>query len=293
VAGELTPVSTEVAELGEGARWDADRGELLWVDILAGVLRRAVEDGPGLRTVAEKSIGEPLSAIAPLASGDGWLCAAGRGFRHLAPDGTVTPLLDTEPEGVRMNDAACDPEGRFWAGSMASDQHPGGGRLLRCDPDGTVRVVLPRADVANGLGWSPDHRTLYHADSGTGVVTAYDPATMAGRVLIRPDHGVPDGLTVDDQGGLWVALHGAGEVRRYGPDGRTLSVWPLPVSQPTSVAIGGASGRRLFVTTAWQGMTPEQRAAEPDAGRVFAADAGVTAPAVRPYRGELPGRIQG
>jgi len=285
-------VSEEVAELGEGARWDAERGELLWVDIMAGVLRRAVEDGAGLHTVAELSIGEPLGAVAPLASGEGWLCAAGRGFRHLAPDGTVTRLLDTEPEDVRMNDAACDPEGRFWAGSMAYDQRPGGGRLLRCDPDGTVHVMLPRADIANGIGWSPDGRTLYHADSGTKVVTAYDPGTMEGTVLIRPEHGSPDGLTVDAEGALWVALHGAGEVRRYAPDGSTLSVWPLPVSQPTSVAIGGASGRRLFVTTAWENMTPQQRAGEPDAGRVFAADAGVSAPGVRPYRGALP-RVRG
>ena len=286
---ELTPVSVEIAELGEGARWDADRGELLWVDIMAGVLRRAVEDGAGLRTVAELSIGEPLGALAPLADGAGWLCAAGRGFRLLAPDGTVTPLLDTEPADVRMNDAACDPQGRFWAGSMAYDQRPGGGRLLRCEPDGTVRTVLPSTHIANGLGWSPDGRTLYHADSGTKVVTAYDPETMAGRVLIRPERGAPDGLTVDDEGALWVALNGAGEVRRYAPDGSTLSVLPLPASKPTSVAIGGVSGRRLFVTTAWENMTPQQRAGEPEAGRVFAADVGVTAPPVRPYRGRLPG----
>src|SRR5829696_8262922 len=191
VAEELRPVSAEVAELGEGARWDADRGELLWVDILAGVLRRAVEDGPGLRTVQELRIGEPLGAAAPLAGGDGWLLAAGRGFRRLHPGGTVTALLDTE-------------------------------------------------------------------------------------------------------GALWVALHGAGEVRRYGPDGATLHVWPLPVSQPTSVAIGGAGGRRLFVTTSWENLDRAQRAAQPDAGRVFAAgDAGVEAPPVRAYRGALPAAYRG
>ncbi|HEY6749385.1 MAG TPA: SMP-30/gluconolactonase/LRE family protein [Mycobacteriales bacterium] len=292
MSGKLRPVSAEVAELGEGPRWDAGAGELLWVDIMAGVLRRAVEDGDGLRTVAAFAVGEPLGAAAPLADGDGWLLAAAGGFRHLTADGTVTALLDTEPADVRMNDAACDPDGRFWAGSMAYDQRPGGGRLLRCDPDGTVRVVLPHATVANGLGWSPDGRTMYHADSGTGVVTAYpvDGGELGeGRVLIRPEHGVPDGLTVDAEGGLWVALHGGGEVRRYDPAGATLSVWPLPVSQPTSVALGGASGRRLFVTTAWENFTPEQRAVEPDAGRVFAADdAGVSAPPVRPFRGLLP-----
>jgi sugar lactone lactonase YvrE len=117
---------------------------------------------------------------------------------------------------------------------------------------------------------------------------------MAGRVLIRPERGVPDGLTVDDEGCLWVALHGAGEVRRYDPAGTTLSVWPLPVSQPTSVAIGGASGRRLFVTTAWENFDEAERARQPEAGRVFAADdAGVGAPPVRPYRGMLPARLAG
>lgn len=292
------PVSAETAELGEGARWDAATGELLWVDILAGRLRRAVEDGAGLRTVATVGIGEPLGAAAPVVGG-GWLLAAGRGFRHLAPTGEVTALLDTEPDGVRMNDAACDPEGRFWAGSMAADQagpDRAMGRLLRCDPDGSVRVVLSTATVANGLGWSPDGRTLYHADSGPGVITAYpmDPATGElgpGRELVKPDRGVPDGLTVDDEGALWVAVHGAGEVRRYAPDGATLAVIALPVSQPTSVAIGGASGRRLFVTTAWEKLDERRRAAEPDAGRVFAVDdVGVTAPPVRPFRGTLPSR---
>jgi len=289
VAGDLTPVSVEAAELGECARWDAERGELLWVDIMAGVLRRAVEDGDRLRTVAELSIGEPLSAIAPIADREGWLCAAGRGFRHLAADGTVTRLLDTEPADVRMNDAACDLQGRFWAGSMAYDQRAGGGRLQRCDPDGGVRVVLPTATIANGLDWSPDGGTLYFADSGVGILTAYDPETMTGRVLVQPDRGVVDGLTVDDEGAIWAALNGGGEVRRYAPDGSTLAVLPLPVSQPTSVAIGGASGRRLFVTTAFENMSREQRAREPEAGRVFAAEVGVGAPPVRPYRGKLPG----
>ena len=288
MAGDLTPVSVEAAELGECARWDADRGELLWVDIMAGVLRRSVEDGDRLRTVAVLSIGEPLGAVAPIADREGWLCAAGRGFCHLAPDGTVTRLLATEPADVRMNDAACDPQGRFWAGSMAYDQRAGGGRLQRCDPDGGVRVVFPTATIANGLGWSPDGRTLYYADSGVGILSAYDVETMTGRVLVRPEHGVVDGLTVDDEGAIWAALNGGGEVRRYAPDGSTLAVLRLPVSQPTSVAIGGKSGRRLFVTTAYENMSDQQRAREPQAGRVFAAEVGVGAPPVRPYRGKLP-----
>jgi sugar lactone lactonase YvrE len=188
-----------------------------------------------------------------------------------------------------MNDAACDRQGRFWAGSMAYDQRAGAGRLLRCDPDGSVRVMLPTATIANGLGWSPDGRTLYHADSGVGIVTAYDPETMVGRVLIRSERGAADGITVDDEGAIWAAMNGGGEVRRFAPDGSTLSVLPLPVSRPTSVAIGGASGQRLFVTTSYENMTPDERAQEPEAGRVFAVEVGVGAPPVRPYRGELPG----
>ncbi|HZB51369.1 MAG TPA: SMP-30/gluconolactonase/LRE family protein [Mycobacteriales bacterium] len=288
------PVSVESAELGEGARWDAATGELLWVDIVAGILRRAVEDGPGLRTVAEVHLAEPLGAVAPVAGG-GWLLAAGRGFRHLAPDGGVTTLADTEAAGVRMNDAACDPQGRLWAGTMAEDKAPGGGRLLRCDPDGTVAVVLPAATIPNGLGWSPDGGTLYHADSGPGVVTAYpvDPATGRlgpGRELVRPAGGVPDGLTVDDEGALWVAVNGAGEVHRYSPAGQRLATVRLPAAQVTSVAIGGAGGRRLFVTTAREGSADP----EPDAGRVFAVDdVGVGAPPVRAYRGALPRVLSG
>jgi sugar lactone lactonase YvrE len=289
----LRPVSTEVAELGEGPRWDAARGELLWVDILGGVVRRTVEDGDDLRTVAAYDVGEHVGAAAPLASGDGWLLAAGPGFRLLREDGTVTFLRDTEAAGVRMNDASCDPAGRFWAGSMAYDQHPGGGRLVRCDLDGTVAVVLPAATVANGLGWSPDGTTMYHADSGAGVVTAYpfgDGELGPGTVLVRTGKGVPDGLVVDDEGSLWVAVNGAGQVHRYAADGTRLAVLPVPgVSQPTSVAIGGASGTRLFVTTAWEGFDAGRRRAEPDAGRVFAADdTGVTAPAVRAFPGVLP-----
>jgi sugar lactone lactonase YvrE len=295
---EPRPVSSEVAELGEGARWNAAGNELIWVDLLAGVLRRSVEDGDGLRTIGELTIGEPLGAVAPVENG-GWLLAAARGLRRLTPDGAIEHLLDTEPDGVRMNDAACDPQGRFWTGSMSYDQRPGGGRLLRCDPDGTVTVAVPGTTIANGLGWSPDGRTLYHADSGPGVVTTYpvEPATGElgpGEQLIKPENGVPDGLTVDDEGCLWVALHGAGEVRRYAPDGRTITVVRLPVSQPTSVAIGGASGRRLFITTAWESFDERQRAAQPDAGRVFAVDdVGVGAPPVRPYRGDLPTRLRG
>jgi sugar lactone lactonase YvrE len=182
-----------------------------------------------------------------------------------------------------MNDGACDPQGRFWAGSMALDETPGAGSLYRLDPDGDVTVVQRGLTIANGLGWSPDGTTMYHADSGAGTVTAYDFDGARGeierpRVAVRPEHGAPDGLTVDEEGMLWVALFGGSAVVRYDPEGRELARVPLPVSQATSCAFVGT---RLFITTAARDVA----GAEPDAGRVFAADAGVSGPPAVPFAG--------
>jgi sugar lactone lactonase YvrE len=294
-------ISDEAAELGEGPRLDARTGEVLWVDILAGRLHRCGWEAGRLRPVATVEVGRHLGAVAPVdAPGRGWVAAAGQGFAHVAEDGTVTVLAEPEAgQGgrTRMNDGACDPQGRFWAGSMAYDERPGAGTLYRMGHDGTVTPVVTGVTISNGLGWSPDGTTMYYADSGAGTLDAFDFDGVSGnlerrRTLVRCEGpGVPDGLWVDDEGCLWVAMWGGGAVRRYAPDGGLLHTWPLPVSQPTACCFAGPARDTLIITSARSGLPAEALADQPAAGRVMAIDTATTGPAATPYRprsGVLP-----
>ncbi len=296
-----TVAAPSAAEHAEGPRWDADRAELLWVDISGGLLRRGTVTADGaLADVAAHRGGDTVGAVAPAAAG-GWLLAAGGGFTSLAPDGTARVLLDLAGEGggeesggTRMNDAACDPAGRFLAGTMAFDQRPGAGTLYSLDLDGTVRTLLDGLTVSNGLGWSPDGGTFYLADSGPGLLHAFDYDVASGdlahgRVLLEfaDDDGVADGLTVDDEGCLWTALWGARQVRRYAPDGELLAVVEVPVAQTSACCFAGPGRDLLVVTTSAEGMSEADRAGQPEAGRLFTVRPGVTGPPASVYRGPL------
>ena len=167
--------TAEQTLLGEGTRWDAGRGELLRVDILAGrFYRDRVADDGALIPVQAYRLPFTVGAVAPVHGDDGWLLAAGRGFVRLRSDGSMTALAEVAPEGTRMNDAACDPQGRLWAGTLAHDHHQGGGALYRLDQRGRTELVLGDLTISNGLGWSPDGATMYLVDSGPGVVNAFD-----------------------------------------------------------------------------------------------------------------------
>jgi sugar lactone lactonase YvrE len=283
--------TTEQTVLGEGARWDARRGELLRVDILRGrVFRDVVAPDGGLRSAQTYQLPVPVGAIAPVWNDDGWLLAAGGGFVHLASDGATRDLADVVAAGARMNDAACDARGRCWAGSLADDHRPGGGALHRLDTDGRVETVLDGLTIPNGIGWDPDGETMYLVDSGPGEVFAFsfDPdrgAITAGRVLITVSRhdGTPDGLTVDAAGDLWVAMYGGGRVHRYAPDGMLREVVAVPALQTTCCAFGGVGLRRLYVTTATEGWTDEQRSADPAAGLVYRVDTGATGLPAAPF----------
>lgn len=276
------PATERAYAFGEGLRWDADRGELLWVDLLAGRLHRAPVDRLDETTTTE--VGHPLGAFAPDTRG-GFLLAAGQGLAHLSASGEVTPRTLLEPESARMNDAACDPAGRFWAGSTAYDEREGAASLYRVDLDGSTTAVLRGLTIANGPAWSPDGAVLYLDDSGRGVLLAYDVADDGGlsgeRELVRFDSGAGDGLTVDDEGFLWVAVFGGGAVHRYDPAGRLVARVEVGASQVSSCCL--ADGR-LYATTVAEGLSEP----EPGAGRLFVADVGASGPPVRPYRGALP-----
>ena len=173
-AGESVPCATDQHELGEGARWDARLDELLRIDIPAGrVYRDTIDDDGDLVPVRMYELDGTVGSLAPIADDEGWLVSAGRGFVHLSPDGAVRPIAEVAPVGTRMNDGACDPQGRFWAGTMAEDHSPGGGALYRLGRDGRTETILEGLSISNGLGWSPDESTMYLADSGPGEVYAF------------------------------------------------------------------------------------------------------------------------
>jgi sugar lactone lactonase YvrE len=288
------PGTTEQTLLGEGARWDARRDELLRVDIVAGrVFRDRVSADGSLELVRSYDVPGTVGAIVPIDGDDGWLLAAGRGFAHLSPDGAIRVLAEVVDDDSRMNDGACDLQGRFWAGSLAHDHRDGAGALWRFERDGTVTRMLDGLTIPNGIGWSLDRRTMYFIDSGPRLIRAFDFDDRVGeisneRVLVAVDAsvGAPDGLTIDAAGDLWVAVYDGGRVQRYTPDGTLREEHVVPAAQTTSCAFGGPGLHRLYVTTATEDWSDAERLAEPTAGVVYHLDTNATGRPADPFRPE-------
>jgi sugar lactone lactonase YvrE len=236
-----------------------------------------------LTVLRDYEIGCPVGVAVPLAGlGQGWVLAAGDGFRHLAEDGAVTTLAAGLTIGQdQMNDGVCHPDGSFWAGSQALPRAPRAA-LFRLSAAGTVTTMLTGLTVANGIDFSPDGQTLYFVDTlphrRLEAISLYAGVPGERRTIVEVAGGNPDGLVLDDEGCLWVAVWDAGEVRRYAPTGELLVTVELPVPRPTAVCFQGST---LVITTASLGLT------DPPAGsgHLFAVDAGVTGPAARPWRG--------
>jgi sugar lactone lactonase YvrE len=292
--GQAVACATDQHELGEGARWDARRDEFLRIDILAGrIYRDTIDDDGDLVPVRMYELEGTVGSLAPVEGEDGWLVSAGRGFLYLSPDGSVRSIAEVAPAGTRMNDGACDPHGRFWAGTMAEDHSPGGGALYRLGRDGRTDVMLDGLSISNGIGWSPDEQTMYLADSGPGVVDAFafdaDEGTISDRrTLVRAadGEGSPDGLTVDAAGDVWVAFYNGGRVNRYSPEGELHDVLRVPTAQTTSCAFAGPGLSSLYVTTATEFWNDEQRAAEPAAGLVYRFETDAAGRPAAPFRPE-------
>ena len=294
---EVTAWSLEPGLLSEGPGWHEERQELLWVDILGRCFHRAtLTAGGGPDHVRTMALDRHVGAVAPV-TGGGYVLAAGQGFIFVDEAGSVRELAQPEVENVnvRMNDGACDPQGRFWAGTMAYDESPGAGTLYRLELDGSCSTVLSGLTISNGIGWSPDGGTMYLSDSGTGLVEAFDFDDVTGaiggrRALVHIDRPgmAPDGLTVDEQGDIWVGLYGGWAVNRYGPEGSLRDTVRIPVAQATSCAFGGRDGRTLFVTTGREGLEEAALERQPDAGRVFSVTGlGARGPGCAPYRGPV------
>ena len=272
-----------VAYHGEGPVWSDRWGGLRWVDMLAGDVLSLADDGD----VGRRHVGDVAAALRPR-EGGGAVIAVERGFALEDADGSVTALdpVWADPS-VRMNEGGCDPDGRFWCGSMAYDRRPGGAALYRLDPDGSVRVGLDGVTISNGLEWSPDGGLAYYADTPTHRVDVLDYDRDTGLTGRRPfvrlsDDERPDGLTVDALGGVWVALNGSGVVHCYAPDGVLVEVVEVGARQVTACTFGGRGLDQLFVTTSRENLRPDE---DPAAGSLFRAEVGVRGRPVREFAG--------
>ena len=191
--------------------------------------------------------------------------------------------VEIDRPGQRMNDGACDAAGRFWAGTMCMQERPGLGSLYRLDPDGSSHRILTGVGISNGIDWSLDGATMYYVDSLTQRIDRFDfdPATgsVCNRrafVTIDPAEGCPDGLTVDAEGGIWLALWGGSAIHRYRPDGTLERVLRVPVTHPTTCAFGGPDLGDLYITSATIRLSGEEKRRQPMAGGVMRHRPGVT-----------------
>jgi len=255
------------AKLAEGPRWDAATGRLLWVDI-EGCKLHVLESGEDRAIGLDAMVG----VAAPTSSGAVLVALTDRlALVDLADESVRTLVRLPHGPALRSNDGACDAAGRFWIGTMDLDETPGAGALYRYD--GRLERVLDEVTLSNGIGWTRDDTRMYYIDSPMQRVDIFDFEVASGRiddrrpfVSIDESEGIPDGLTVDDEGGVWVALYGGSCVHRYDQSGRLDAVLEVPALNVTSCCFGGDDGRSLFVTTA-----------APD-GNVYVTQPGVSGP---------------
>jgi sugar lactone lactonase YvrE len=277
-------VTDPVAQHGEGPVWSERWGGLRFVDLTAGDVLSLRPDG----TVERRHVGSTAAALRPRSRG-GAVIGVERGFALEEPDGELTTLPEIWADtNVRMNEGGCDPDGRFYCGSMAYDKTPRAGALHRLDADGSTRVVLENVTVSNGLEWSPGGSHAYYNDTDTYRVDVFEYERETGLTNrqmfaeISPGDGRPDGLTVDAEGGVWVALNHSGTVRRYSPEGRVDAVVEVPPRQVTACTFGGERLDQLYLTTSRENLPPGE---DPLAGALFCADVGVRGLPAREFAG--------
>ncbi|MCW5646511.1 MAG: SMP-30/gluconolactonase/LRE family protein [Sphingopyxis sp.] len=264
------------ALLGESPFWHAHEARLYWVDIEGRKIHRT---DPATGTDEVMGLAEQVGCIAPRAKG-GLVAALENGCALIDDWGAAPrpfgPAVLADKPHQRFNDGRVDAAGRLWVGSLTSDKPKRDAALYRLDPDGSLTTVFGGLMTSNGAAFSPDGRTLYHADTPTHCVHAYDvdPATgtPGGKRLFHrfaEGEGRPDGAAVDAEGCYWSALWDGWRVVRLSPAGELLQTVDLPVQRPTMIAFGGADLKTAFVTSAGKKLTGEERAAQPHAGGVF------------------------
>lgn len=282
--------------LGEGPIWDDVASRLLWVDIAEGLLYEGSLAGDRVEIRGRRAFGESVGAVA--LAHDGGLLVAGARRLHLidaqGQDSGSVRLLDAD-RASRLNDAICDPAGRFLVGTLALDGRRGSERVFQVDAELGVVEIVSGLTLANGMGFSPDGATWYLVDSIPGAIHAFEYDVATGRLGDRStiwssDGLIPDGLTVDADGNLWVAFFGAGEVHCFTPTGEVVRRVTVPAPNTTCPAFVGPDLDRLLITTAREQLTAEQLSQWPDSGELFLAEPGVRGLPVDRWSGSTVGK---
>lgn len=274
----------ESFDLAEGPVWDPIRERLLWVDIRRGTVLVGELHGDGTISIEDR-VRTPgmVGAVAVSEAGD-WILAGERGILTRSAGGQLAegPTILAADSGHRLNDGKVDPAGRFVVGTLKIDESPTTSeRLVVVQSDGRIDDLDDDLSLSNGLGWSPDGSVLYSIDTIPRLVYArdYDVATgTAGprRVLIALEEGVhPDGMCVDADGQLWIAIWGGGEVRRYTPGGELTRTISVPAPHTTCLTFAGPDLATMVITTARKDLGEDDLARHPLSGRLFTVDAGV------------------
>ena len=262
--------------LGEGPCWSPAESRLYWFDIKG---KRLAWYHPRTRTRGAFELPMRASAATPRTAG-GLLMATEKGLVVFdAGEGTleIVQPLELDP-GFRTNDGKIDMDGNFWWSTMDDDGGKRPGVVYRTDKTLKTQKMLGGIHIPNTVSFSPDGRRLYMVDSKLQTIFVHDTADLAKVHVLADTRGgpaSPDGSAVDAEGCLWNAQWGGGRVVRYAPDGRVDRIVEMPVQQPTSCAFGGDDFSTLYVTSAWDGLTPDARASQPLAGGLFAFEAGV------------------
>ncbi len=262
------------AILGEGPLWHERGRRLYWIDIIGGNIH--IYD-PATRIDETHAVGEYVSCVVPTNRGT-FLIARKHTICEWSPGRPAKELAFAERQmrKNRFNDGKCDPAGRFWIGSMDMNEVRPDGALYVMAGDYRIRRILDGMTVSNGLDWSPGGNVMYHVDSPTRRVFAYDCDMKEGSVsnkrtaiTIPEGEGYPDGITMDSEGTLWVAHWGGSKVSRWDPDGRLLDEIRVPVSRVSSCTFGGRNLDTLYITTAKYGSGKSGGGDETHAGSLF------------------------
>lgn len=279
------------AILGEGPVWRAETQDLVWVDIESA---RVCCFNPATGENQTWDVGEKPGLAVPTKRGD-FILGTSIGFVRLdLASGDLSPIIDPEQDlpNNRFNDGKVDPEGRLWAGTMGMDEAPNVGSLYRLNRNLSVDKLFDQVSVSNGMVWTSDQKTFYYIDSPTRRVDVFDCDMAAGTLSNRrtafelPEGmGYPDGMCIDDEGMLWVALWQGWGVGRFAPGGALLAKVDVPVECVTSCCFGGENWDELYITTSSRDLDEAGRAEQPLAGGVFRCKPGVTGPATNLFLG--------